>query len=321
VPAPAAVSTLKMVARTRRRSHVVGEQNRATGRLRNATLETVGDDPELYVINFSDAAGAAEYRQRRERARSTARGRYHDYLAAMFDLHRSEDPGALADVALDALTLWLHVDSGEPCWCSCHPRLPESDFHDYGFGCSCTRTAQEHRHALDNWRHETAAFWQSPDGKRITAAERAADAELDAWLATQRGVVVQSHGGLAPEQWRGIVDGHTFYFRERHDEWRIELDLRPSGRFARALVGTHDDGQPRYETREFSEGEVIAQGATDVDGYEATPVERAKFIVDTIRVQLARRACNLHVQDLSSIEALLGREICWCPACGTRLTT
>jgi hypothetical protein len=310
-----------MVARTRRRSHVVGEQNRATGRLRNATLETVGDDPELYVINFSDAAGAAEYRQRRERARSTARGRYHDYLAAMFDLHSSEDPGALADVALDALTLWLHVDSGEPCWCSCHPRLPESDFHDYGFGCSCTRTAQEHRHALDNWRHETAAFWQSPDGKRITAAERAADAELDAWLATQRGVVVQSHGGLAPEQWRGIVDGHTFYFRERHDEWRIELDLRPSGRFARALVGTHDDGQPRYETREFSEGEVIAQGATDVDGYGATPVERAKFIVDTIRVQLARRACNLHVQDLSSIEALLGREICWCPACGTRLAT
>jgi hypothetical protein len=304
-----------------RLSHACVKKNRATGRLRNATLEAVGEDPELYVINFSDTAGAAEYRQRRERARSTARGRYHEYLAAVFGLHASDDPGALADVALDALTLWHRVDSGELCSCSCHPRLPESDFHDYGFGCSCARTAQEQRSALDNWRKETAAFWQLPEGKRIRAAERAAEAELDASLATQRGVVVHSHGGLAPEQWRGIVDGHTFYFRERHDEWRIELDLRPTGRFARALVGTHDDGQLRYETREFSEGEVIAQGTTDVDGYGTTPVERAKFIVDTIRVQLARKACNLHVQDLASIEALLGREVRWCPACGTRLTT
>jgi len=52
----------------------------------------VGEYPELYVINFSDAAGAEEYRQRRERARSTARERYHDYLAAILGLHSSDDP-------------------------------------------------------------------------------------------------------------------------------------------------------------------------------------------------------------------------------------
>ncbi|MDV3136391.1 hypothetical protein [Mycobacterium sp. 29Ha] len=281
----------------------------------------VGEDPELYVVNFSDAAGAEEYRRRRERSRSIARGRYHDYLAAMFGLHSSDDPGALADAALDAVSLWLHVDSGEPCSCSCHPRLPESDFHDYGFGCSCTRTAQERRLAWDNWRNEATAFWQSPEGKRIRAAERAAEAELETWLATQPRVAVYSHGGLAPEQWRGIVDDHTFYFRERHDEWRIELDLRPNGRFARALVGTCADGQPRYETRELSEGEVIAQGTIDVNGYGTNPVGRVNFIVDTIRVHLARRACNLHVQDLSSIAVLLGCEVRWCPACGTRLST
>ena len=118
------------------------------------------------------------YRLRRERARTTARGRYHDHLAALLGLHSSEDPGALADVALEALTLWLHVDSGEPCSCSCHPRLPESNFHDYGFGCGCTRTAQERRRALENWRNETKAFWQSPEGERIRAAEHAAEAEL-----------------------------------------------------------------------------------------------------------------------------------------------
>jgi len=132
---------------------------------------------------------------------------------------------------------------------------------------------------------------------------------------------VHGHGGLAPEQWRGIVDGHTFYFRERDDEWRIELDLRPSGRFARAVVGIHADGQARYEERELREGEVIAQSTTVVDGYGTTPVERATFIVDTVRVHLARNACNVHVQDLSSIEALLGSEVRWCPACGTRLPT
>jgi hypothetical protein len=168
-------------------------------------------------------------------------------------------------VALDALTLWRDVESGEPCACSCHPRLPESDFHDYGFGCVCARTAEDRRRALDKWRND-----------------------IEAWLATQRGVVVHGHGGFAPEQWRGKVDGHTFYFRERGDVWRIEPDMRPSGRFARAFVGTQVDGEARYEERELDEGDVIACGTTDVDGYGTTPVERARFIVDTIRVPLAR---------------------------------
>ncbi len=30
---------------------------------------------------------------------------------------------------------------------------------------------------------------------------------------------------FAPEQREGTVDGHSFYFRERHGTWRIELDL------------------------------------------------------------------------------------------------
>jgi hypothetical protein len=280
----------------------------------------VGEEPEIYVVNFSDAPGGAEYRERHERACTEARRRYHDHLAAVFDLHGCTEPGALADIALDALTLWRHVESGERCSCSCHPRLPESDFHDYGFGCVCARTREDRRRALDEWRNDIEAFWQSPEGKRITAAEHAAEAELEAWLAAHRDVVVHSHGGLAPEQWRGEVDGRTFYFRERHDEWRIEFDLRPSGCFARAFVGTDRDDKPIYEDRELDEGDVIAHGTTDVEGYGTTPVERAKFIVDTIRLHLAREACKLHAEDLSSIEALLGREVRWCPSCGTRLS-
>jgi hypothetical protein len=35
----------------------------------------------------------------------------------------------------------------------------------------------------------------------------------------------------------------------------------------------------------------------------------------------AEVACTLHVDDLSSIAALLGCEVRWCPSCGTRLST
>lgn len=273
------------------------------------------------MSDFSASLGAAEYREQVERARTEARQRYRVHLAAVFDLHGAPDPAALADTALDALTDWKYVDSGQRCRCSCHPRLPESDLHDYGFGCVCMRAPEDRRRAFDAWRSDIRAFWRSAEGQQITAAEHAAEAELEAWLAEQPGVVVHSHGGLAPEQWRGEVDGRKFYFRERHGEWRIELDLRPNGRFARALVGTDGEGDPRYEERELDAGDVIADGTTSVDGYGSAPVERAKFIVDTIRVHLSREACALHVDDLSSIEALLGCAVRWCPSCGTRLST
>ena len=132
---------------------------------------------------------------------------------------------------------------------------------------------------------------------------------------------MHSHGGLAPEQWRGEVDGHSFYFRERHDEWRIELDLRPGGRFVRAIAGTDDDGAIHYHTRETDEGDVIASGTTDTEGYGTTPVERAQFITDTIRIHLTRQACTHHRDHLASIEATLGTQTRWCPTCGTQLPT
>lgn len=98
---------------------------------------------------------------------------------------------------------------------------------------------------------------------------------------------------------------------------KIKL-TKPSGRFARAIKRSDGDGNLNYEKREPDKGDVIAHGTTDVNGYESTPIERAQFIVDTIRVHLARRTCTLHHDDLSSIEILLGREVLWCqPACNS----
>lgn len=281
---------------------------------------TVDHEPELSVTDFSDGPSAAEYRERLERARSEARRRYREHLTAVFDQHGVAQPGELADAALDALIVWRYVDSGERCRCSCHPRLPDSNLHDYGFDCVCQRMPEERRRAFDKWRKSMAEFWRSPEGQRITSAEQAAEAELQAWLADQPGVIVGSHGGLVPEQWTGEVDGHSFYFRERHGEWRIELDLRPSGRFIRTVDGT-DDGTRRYGQRELTEGDVIADGTTTTEGYGTTPVERAQFLIDTIRIHLARQACSHHGDDLTSIHALLGTAARWCPSCGARLPT
>jgi hypothetical protein len=281
---------------------------------------TVDEEPELDITDSAEGFGAAEYRERIERARREAGSRYREHLAAVFDQHGVAEPGQLADVALDALTVWRNIDSGERCICSCHPRLPESDLHDYGFDCVCTRIPEARRRAVSQWRDGIAEFWRSPEGQRITAAEQAADAELQAWLAHQHGVSVHSRDGLAPEQWRGDVDGHSFYFRERHDEWRVELDLRPNGHFYRAIAGTDNDGTIRYQQRESVEGDVIASGTTDTEGYGTTPVQRAQFIVDTIRVHLARQACTHHRDHLASIEAILGTQTHWCPTCGIRLS-
>ena len=81
------------------------------------------------------------------------------------------------------------------------------------------------------------------------------------------------------------------------------------------------DGAAQYDERELDDGDIIAYGTTDLEGYGTTPVQRVGFIVDTIRIHLDRQACTLHHDDLSSIQAWLGSEIRWCPACGNRLST
>jgi len=117
----------------------------------------VDPKPELDVTDFS-SSHAAEYRERIALARSEVRRRYREHLAAVFDQHGVAATKRLADAALDALTVWRYIDSGEVCRCSCHPRLPESDLHDYGFGCVCSRTTEARRRAFDQWRNDIDAF-------------------------------------------------------------------------------------------------------------------------------------------------------------------
>lgn len=271
----------------------------------------VNDDPAVPT--------AAEYRQRTQRARAHAWARYRAHLHEVFSRHGVDNSGALAEVALSALTEWRYLDSGERCRCSCHPRLPDSDLHDYGFDCACTRTREQRRATVQQWLNDLDAYRKSPDGQHARAAAQAAEAELHAWLAQHPGVVVDSYGGWAPEQWTGEIDGHSFYFRERHDDWRIEIDLRPTGRFVN-VIDTHDvDGTARSQQHELEQGDVIATGYIDAEGYGTTLVERAQFILTTIRDHLTQKTCAHPLDVLDAIATLFGGHLQWCPACGTRL--
>ncbi len=107
------------------------------------------------------------------------------------------------------------------------------------------------------------AHWDTAEGRTQEADRQAEEDELVGWLVGHPDVVVTSHGGWAPEQWRGG-----------------DLD---------------DDGS--FEDKEVDEGEVIAEGTTGATGYGRTPVERAVFITGLIRDHLRVQHCRVHTTE------------------------
>ena len=280
------------------------------------------EDPELFMIRFE---GNEEERSGHERQRAESRRRYVEAISmALVEMGLSPvEAPSLADEVFDRLFMVRSPDDdgapGDPCSCSCHPRVPDLDLHDYGFGCPCQESPEERQRRWEECQAESDAFWDSAEGQALVAQNQAQEDRLLVWLASNPHVSVRSYGGTVPEQWWGSVDGHTFFFRERHDDWRIELDLRPSGHFYKAWTGGDLGDDASYQTKEWEEGDVIARGTIDDDGYGSEPVERIQFIVRMIRDHLRRRSCALHPSGLHDLEARLGLSVNWCPACGTRL--
>ena len=277
------------------------------------------DEPELFIVDPSDWPGATEWRERHEREKAVARARYLALVTAEVELLGDvQDPAGFAERLFEVLFVRRYED-GHECACSCHPHLPTSDHHDFGFACNCGLSPAERRERSATWRADLDAYWESAEGRAETARREAEEAELAVWVADHPGVEVSSHGGFAPEQWYGSVDGHRFYFRERHDEWRIELDLRPSGRFARVWVGGDLDGEAATGRRSLEFCGGIADGTTNAPDYGRTPTERAEFIVTMIRDHLRRIECQLHANGQLDLARQLGADPNFCPACGTKL--
>lgn len=276
------------------------------------------EEPELHVIRFPEDRA---WREEQDRQRAEAHRRCRDRLELV--LIQLGLPAADAPPWSTALVNQLFVvrqrEGDGLCSCSCHPQLPGSGLHEYGSSCPCQLTAGQRRQHGDQWQARQNAYWASPEGVAERTRRQDEEDQLTAWLAAQPDVVITTYGGLTPEQWRGSVTGHSFFFRERHDEWRIELDLRPSGRFVRRWTGGDLDDEDSFEPREVDEGDVIAQGIAGMEGYGSTPVERADFIIGVIREHLGRISCPVHTSGLTDLLHRLGTRPAWCPACGTNL--
>lgn len=267
-------------------------------------------ESELYVIEPSDFPGYDEFRAEQDRMAAESRQRYLNHLVqALEGLDRAAPVAGRAGSILDALFVW-RGETGDVCHCSCHPQLPSSDMHEYGVACPCMQTPEERRAFWDLLEVERDQFWDSDEGRAVRAREQTQEDALTAWANADAGISIGSHGGMCPEQWWGSVDGHSFYFRERHERWRIELDLRPSGYFHRVWIGGSLDDDSSLELRESDEGDIIAEGVTGVPGYGETPLERARMIVTTIRNHLRRQARDVHMSsERGDLEFLFGRAL------------
>jgi hypothetical protein len=254
-------------------------------------LAVVGD---IYVVDFGDDEARGRRAAERDAEFARLKERYAQHLVAEAAIDEATSRRAVA-------ALFDPRDAnGARCPCSCHPQL--SAEHGDGFDCRCTW--DEGRRAAE--AAKLKAFWDSDPFPELSAAHRREEEEIAAWLTGQPDVEATRTTSMAPEQWEGTVDGHSFYFRERHGFWRIELDLTESGRFARRLVQVDDGGAIVTEPSPIMEGDVIAEGIDSQLG--ETPVDHIAFIVRTIRDYLWGAQCD-HAGALF-----------YCPKCGQRMS-
>jgi len=255
---------------------------------------------DLYLFDFSgDEDERARRSEERARERSLVRTRYAEQLT------RSAGVDAVtADLVL--ATLFDHNrPDGSSCGCSCHPQLPGGSLHDAGFDCSCTWDDDTRAARRREWQARLEEYWASPEAGELKRAQEAERAEVAGWLEAHPGVSAEQTTAFAPEQWKGTVDGRSFYFRERHGEWRIELDLEPTGQEAQRVIGTGPDGEMLTEPVEMTEGTVIAEGVESALGDTAR--DHLEFIVRTIREHITGESCSHR------------GAINFCPTCGSRI--
>lgn len=104
-------------------------------------------------------------------ARTRHRRRLAGALAGIVpDLPAGEREEA-AEAILSVLFDWRRADGG-PCLCPCHPQLPTTDLHDFGFDCDCRLTTSERRTRLEERLTGQDAYWRSPEGRAEMERER-----------------------------------------------------------------------------------------------------------------------------------------------------
>ncbi|MDQ3991359.1 MAG: hypothetical protein M3245_03490, partial [Actinomycetota bacterium] len=184
---------------------------------------------DLFMVNL--AGGDEEGQARREAERRGLRDRYARHLVDTAGIDEQAAQRVMA-------SLFDHMErDGGRCVCGCHPRL--DSLHDGGFDCPCTWDDERRAREATRWSDLRDRPWAVELRKRHAEEEEA----IARWVAGQPDVEARRLTWFAPEQWRGSVDGHSFYFRERDGMWRLELDLEPSGHFADRLIEVGEGGE------------------------------------------------------------------------------
>ncbi|MGI8425053.1 MAG: hypothetical protein ACR2FO_00265 [Actinomycetota bacterium] len=256
---------------------------------------------DMYLIDFSGGDEAKQWRAELEAKRERNYRRYLEHLMNAASLDR-----LTATRVMDCLFRHNHTD-GSDCPCGCHPRLNDGDLHDSGFDCSCTWDEKKRKERSAKWLANLDAYWDSPEGRAISEQNKNEERAIKEWIAAQPGLEAERTTFACPEQWKGTVDGHSFYFRERHGTWRIEVDLEPTGDFANRVVDVDDSGEFATEPVPITAGEVIAEGVEGELG--KTAIDHIDFIVRKIRDYVWGLSCD-------HLGALF-----FCPKCGERMST
>lgn len=164
------------------------------------------------------------------------------------------------------------LDAALTCMCACHPRPADPTLHDGGASCRCQLTPEERAAAFDTYLELSAEFRDEQDAyiERRDAAFAAEVARL--------GVTARITVGAMPLVIVGEVDGRAFMFRERHDEWRVQIS---------------PDGDPLGDPQEWEHTIRIASGGVDElqAGDHVGEVGALRVAVYAVREALLRNSC------------------------------
>lgn len=165
------------------------------------------------------------------------------------------------------------VDAALTCTCDCHPRPADPTLHEGGVSCRCQLTAEERAAAFDGYLELSAELGDEQD-----AANGRRDAAFAA-EAARLGVTARITVDAMPLVILGEVDGRAFKFRERHDEWRVQI--------------TPDD-DPLGDPEEWVHTIQIADGDVDELQVDGQPVEvgALRVAVNAVREALFRNSCS-----------------------------
>lgn len=164
------------------------------------------------------------------------------------------------------------VDAAVECYCDCHPKPANPDKHDGGVSCGCQLSEKERKKKFQElltviWEEASADSGTAEDGYRMKVYS----------AAEKEGATIRDYLPAAPFVIAGVVEGHSFYLRERHDVWRL------------VVAGDDDPTADVWNSRPPG-ALVIAEGTTS--GWDWQNTQMVTDAIKEVKTYLAARNCS-----------------------------